>query len=97
MSRTDWILSAVVLLGAFACLKIWSLSGGIEILVHSRGDLTQSARTDWRESSGMSTSLTTWRDPRESNEEFIERHEEAVREVVKVKGREADAQRIERR
>lgn len=97
MSRTDWILSAVVLLGALACLKIWSLSGGIDILVHSRGDATQNARTDWRDSAGVSTNLTTWRDPREDDAEFIDRHERAVREMAKAKGNEADAWRIERR
>lgn len=97
MSRTDWLLAAVVLLGALASLKVWSLAAGVDVLVHTRGDVTQHARTDWREASGMATNLTTWRDPRETDEEFVERHENAVREMTKAKGREADAWRVERR
>lgn len=95
--RIQALLFAILVIVVAAGLKVFVLAEGVDAIVHSRGDATQNARTDWRDSAGVSTNLTTWRDPREDDAEFIDRHERAVREMTKAKGNEADAWRIERR
>lgn len=95
--RIQTLLFAILVIVVAAGLKVFVLAAGVDALIHTRFDATQNAITNWRERDGQYTSLTTWRDARESNAEFVERHESSVLEMSKAKGREADSWKVEHR
>lgn len=97
MNRTDRLLIAALALGIVASLKLWSLAGGVDVLVHTRIEDTQLATSRWREIDGIATSVTTYREARENEGEFVERHLAAMREMRDALKAEPDSERIERR
>lgn len=97
MTRTDRLLIAVLALGVIASMKLWSLAGGVELLVHTRVEDTQLAASRWREIEGVATSLTTYREAGENEGEFVERHLTAMRKMRDALKVEPDSERIERK
>lgn len=97
MSRTDWLLAAVLALGIGASMKLWSLSGGVEVLVKSRIEPTQSARANWREVNGVANSITTYREIDETDAEFVARHQDAVDAMTQRMSEEPRTTRVEHR
>lgn len=97
MNRTDRILVVLLALGVIATLKLWSLAGGVDVLVHTRVEDTQLAASRWREIEGVATSLTTYREAGEDEAAFVDRHLAAMRKMRDALKAEPEAERIEHR
>lgn len=92
-----WAVGLVLVLLVLTQYELHALNTGFGVLIHSRMEDTQIASARWRERNGVAQSITTYREHMETEQEFIKRHQQAVREMEKSQGEEAQATREERK
>lgn len=97
MRREHWPVWIAATLALVALFELHGLGKSVGVLIHSRIADTQIASARWREKNGVANSITTYREVMESEEEFIRRHMQAVREMEKAQGEEAQTTRTEHR
>lgn len=92
-----WAIGIVLALLALTQYELHALNSSVGVLIRSRMEDTQIASARWREKNGVANSITTYREVLETEEEFIKRHMQAVREMTKAEGEGAQTTREERR
>jgi hypothetical protein len=92
-----WAITIVLALLALTQYELHALNSSVSVLIRSRMEDTQIASARWRETNGVANSITTYREVLETEEEFIRRHMQSVREMTKAQGEDAQATREERR
>ena len=97
MRREHWPVWIAATLALVALFELHGLGKSVGVLIHSRIADTQIASARWREKNGVANSITTYREVLETEQEFIKRHMQAVREMTKAEGEGAQATREERK
>ena len=97
MKLIDWLGSLVALGLILMGFELHGLNERVGVLVHSRMVDTQNATSRWREMDGIALSISTYRDPIETEEEFVKRHQAAVEAMTKRVGDSARSERVEHR
>lgn len=92
-----WAVGIVLGLLVLTQYELHALNTGFSVLIHSRMEDTQYANAHWRETNGILQTITTYRESMETEQEFILRHMEAVKEMAKVQGEEARTTKEQRR
>jgi len=93
----DWLGSLVALGLILMGFELHGLNERVGVLVHSRMVDTQNATSRWREMDGIALSISTYRDPVETEAEFVKRHQAAVEAMTKRVGDSARSERVEHR
>lgn len=97
MRRTWPIWVAIASTTSLCLIELHSLNASVGVLIHSRMVDTQTATSRWRETDGISLSLSTYRDPVETDEEFVRRHQTAVEAMARRIGDSARSEHVEHR
>lgn len=97
MKLIDWLGSLMVLGLILMGYELHGLNERVSVIVHSRMVDTQNAISHWREMDGIALSISTYRDPIETDEEFVKRHQRAVLEMAKQLGNSAWSEHVEHR
>ncbi len=92
-----WAIGIVLVLLVLTQYELHALNAGFSVLIHSRMEDTQLANAHWREINGIMHSVTTYRESMETEQDFILRHMQAVKEMAKVQGEEARTTKEQRR
>ena len=92
-----WLVGIALATLALTQYELHALNSSVSVLVRTRMEDTQIASARWRETNGVANSIATYREVMESEAEFVRRHMQAVREMAKVQGEDAQTTREERR
>ena len=91
------VLAIVLPVSALTIYELHGMSSEIGVLIRSRAMDSQHASSNWREVEGVYTSITTYREAGESEDDFVLRHLAAMRSMKDQLKSEPDSGRIERR
>lgn len=98
MKRENWpVWVAIATTTALCLVELHGLNERVSVLVHSRMVDTQNATSRWREMDGIALSISTYRDPVETEAEFVKRHQAAVEAMTKRVGDSARNEHVEHR
>lgn len=92
-----WAIGIVLVLLVLTQYELHALNAGFSVLIHSRMEDTQLANAHWREINGIMHSVTTYRESMETEQDFILRHMQAVKEMAKAQGEDPKATKEQRR
>jgi len=92
-----WLVGIALAILVLTQYELHALNSSVSVLVRTRMEDSQIASARWREKNGVANSVTTYREVMETEQEFIKRHMQAVREMTKAEGEDAQTTREERR
>ena len=94
MRAEGWILTIVIVLLLVMGFELHAIRA---VLITDRSDSTQYANARWREIDGVARTISTYRAIGENEDDFVAKHERAVKAMIRALEETPQTERTEQR